>query len=278
MAAYVRDGYGAFRQPKFEWGCCEMLVFRACRARQNFDVYSMYRNTDIDYRIYDCLLTEMAAVQATDVRASFLFVGDLNGQSQEWLDSTTTNRHGVAALDFATLSSCDQLVIGPTHARRGTLNLLMADVPDLVRVAVLAPLGSLDHSSLSIAISLANLCVSMRVLLKHRVNWSAVCDAIGVLPWRSIWSADNPVQRLNVHFSLLVERFVPTKVIRVRNKYKPWFNDDCRLSFDIKQGPISCGLVIALELTGMSLSITRGRPMLYMPRLCVSLVSEAGMF
>ena len=23
MAAYVRDGYGAFRQPKFECGCCE---------------------------------------------------------------------------------------------------------------------------------------------------------------------------------------------------------------------------------------------------------------
>ena len=29
MAAYVRDGYGAFRQPKFECSCCEMLVFRA---------------------------------------------------------------------------------------------------------------------------------------------------------------------------------------------------------------------------------------------------------
>ena len=43
------------------------------------------------------------------------------------------------------------------------------------------------------------------------------------------------------------------------------------------RGPISSGLVIALELTGMSLPITGG-PMLYMPRLCVSLVSEAGMF
>ena len=27
MAAYLRDGYGAFPQPKFECGCCEMLVF-----------------------------------------------------------------------------------------------------------------------------------------------------------------------------------------------------------------------------------------------------------
>ena len=27
VAAYVRDGYGAFRQPKYECGCCEMFFF-----------------------------------------------------------------------------------------------------------------------------------------------------------------------------------------------------------------------------------------------------------
>ena len=41
---------------------------------------SLYHNPDQDDRIYDCLLTSMAAVQAEDVRASFLFVGDLNHQ------------------------------------------------------------------------------------------------------------------------------------------------------------------------------------------------------
>ena len=35
VAANVRDGYGAFRQPKFDCGCCEMLVFRVCGVRQN---------------------------------------------------------------------------------------------------------------------------------------------------------------------------------------------------------------------------------------------------
>ena len=47
MAAYVRDGYGAFRQPKFECGCCEMLIFRVCGARQNFYGFSLYRNLDL---------------------------------------------------------------------------------------------------------------------------------------------------------------------------------------------------------------------------------------
>ena len=107
-----------------------MLVLRVCCVRQNLYVYSLYRYPNLDDRIFDCLLASMAAVEAEDVRASFLFVGDLNGPHQEWLGSTTTNRHGVAAFDFVTVSGCDQLVVGPTHARGETLDLLMTDVLD----------------------------------------------------------------------------------------------------------------------------------------------------
>ena len=150
--------------------------------RHNLYVYSLYRNIDLDHRIFDCLLASTAAVQAEDVRASFLFVGDLNGHHQEWLGSTTTNRHGVAAFDFTTVSGCNQLVVAPTHVRGGTLDLLMTDVPDLVRVAVVAPIGNTDHSFLSAVISMAqavpNLCVSRKVFLKHQNNRNTVCGAI----------------------------------------------------------------------------------------------------
>ena len=81
-----------------------------CGVRQNLYVYSLYHNPDLDERIFDCLLASMAAVQAKDVRASFLFVGDLNGRHQEWLGSMITNLHGVATFDFPTVSGCDQLV------------------------------------------------------------------------------------------------------------------------------------------------------------------------
>ena len=60
MAAYIRDGYGAFRQPKFEYGCSEMLVFRVCGVRQNLYVISLYHNPDLDDRIFDCLLASIA--------------------------------------------------------------------------------------------------------------------------------------------------------------------------------------------------------------------------
>ena len=85
-------------EPKFECGCCEMLFFRVCCVRQNLYVYSLYHDPDLDDPIFHCLLASMAAVQAEDARASFLFVGDLNGHHQEWLGSTTTNRHELQPL------------------------------------------------------------------------------------------------------------------------------------------------------------------------------------
>ena len=175
-------------------------------------------------------------------------MGDLNGHHQEWLGSTTMNRHGVAAFHFATVSGCDQLVVGPTHARGGTLNLLMTDVPDLVRVAVVAQIGNSDHSSLSAVILMAqavpNLCVSRKVFLKHQVKWDTVRGAIWELPWHNIWLSDNPVEVLNKHLSLLVGSYVPTKVIHGRNKDKPRFDDQCRHAFGLKQEAIFGGPVI----------------------------------
>ena len=68
---------------------------------------------------------------------------------------TAFDRRTIAAFDFATASGCDQLVVGPTRARGGTLDLLMTDVPDLVRPsAVVVTIGNSDHSSLSAVISM----------------------------------------------------------------------------------------------------------------------------
>ena len=115
--------------------------------------------------------------------------------------------------------------------------------------------------------AIPNLCVSRRVLLKHRVNWSAVCDAIGLLPWRSIWSANNPVERLNVHVSQLVERFVPTKVIYVRNNDKPWFiRQGAHLRWTRDRSRVNWEEFVHYQRRAN------------MPRLCVSKVSEAGIF
>ena len=49
-----------------------MLVFRVCWVRQNLYVYSLYRNPDLDDRIFDCLPSSMAVMQAADTHLKLL--------------------------------------------------------------------------------------------------------------------------------------------------------------------------------------------------------------
>ena len=100
---------------------------------------------------------------------------------------------------------------------------------------------------------LPNLCISMKIFLKHQVNWYTACGAIQDLSWRNIWLVDNPVQVLSEHLSLLVGCFVPSQVICLRNKDKPWFDDQCHHAFDLNRMLIFDGLVIAFGSTRKSL-------------------------
>ena len=148
-------------------------------------------------------------------------------------------------------------------------DLQMTDVPDLVWVAVVALIGNLDHSSLSAVISKAqaviNLCVSRKVFLKNQVNWNTVCGAILELQWRNIWLADNPLAVLNEHLSLLVGRYVPTKYITSS-------------LLASSRGLIFRRPVIALWLTGKSLSAVKWELKKPTRRTSVSLMTKTGMF
>ena len=56
-----------------------MLFFRVSGVRQDFYVFNLYCNPELDDQIFDCLETSMAAMHDDDVCATFLFLGDLNG-------------------------------------------------------------------------------------------------------------------------------------------------------------------------------------------------------
>ena len=67
-------------------------VFRVCGAIQNFHVFSLYSNLDLENdRIFDCLLTSRLYAGWGCACLTFLFVDDLTGHHQQWLGSTTTN-------------------------------------------------------------------------------------------------------------------------------------------------------------------------------------------
>ena len=74
--------------------------------------------------------------------------------------------------------------------------------------------------------------------------------AIQDLPWRSIWFADNPVEVLNNYLSLLVGRYVPTKVIRVHNRISLGLMNNAIVLLASSSLLIFGGPAITLGLTG----------------------------
>ena len=198
----------------------------------------MYRCPSIDNNVFDCLLEAMASIQSCDVKSCFLFVGDFNGHHVE-LGSPRTDRSGQAAVDFAAESGCEQLVRGPTHIHGGTLDLLFTDVPELVNVSVVAPIGGSDHSTLSISLDICQrvpeFTIRREVYLKSRANWGAITDAMSSLPWSSIRSSADPGLELDRHVSHVVRSHVPSRIITVRSQDKPWFDDSCRRAYQLKQ-------------------------------------------
>lgn len=240
MSVYIRSGYTAQHLSKFNCHCHEMQLIKVSSKYNNHYIFSLYRNPDANNDLYDCLLTAMASIQSVDVKASFIFVGDLNAHHQEWLGSISpTNRNGLAALDFSNLSGCEQLIQGPTHNSGNCLDLALTDIPGVVQTFTLAPIGTSDHNAISCKICLdfivPDITISRQVYLKSRVNWDNVCMDVDRIQWNTIFRSNDPILALHNCLLDILRRRVPSKIIKSRIRDKAWFNEDCKRAYDDKQ-------------------------------------------
>ena len=92
-------------------------------------------------------------------------------------------------------------------------------------------LGNYDHSSISFPVKMgfkiSNITFYRKVYLRSRVNWSRVGDDLCNFNWGAVYNAPNPVSELNKKITSLINRCVPSKVIRRKVNDKVWFNKNC---------------------------------------------------
>ena len=184
LAAYIRSGFFAAIKKKNVCTCHEFQIIRFCIKSNNCYLFSLYHNPDLDDSIYDCLLSSISNIQELDRKSSFIFFSNLNTHHQEWLKSVSpTDRHSIAAFDFANLSSYTQLIKDLTHKLGNCLDLLFTDVPGVVDHSVDPPLGNSDHSSISFTVKMSfkitNITFFWKVYLKSRIG--RPCDGEDLL-------------------------------------------------------------------------------------------------
>ena len=72
----------------------------------------------------------------------------MNAHHEEGLEPSATTVHSRAALDFPSLSGCEQMVTEPTHIDGELFYLVLTDAHDLVEFRVNSPIGMLCWSNL----------------------------------------------------------------------------------------------------------------------------------
>ena len=240
MAVYIRKKFPASRKTSYECGCHEIQVIKVCGRYNNFYLCSVYRNPDLDDKIFDCLLITMAKIQEDDRKASFVFIGDFNAHHREWLNSVSpTNCHGERALDFATESGCEQIIHEATHKSGNCLDLVFTDSPGVISKTVGSPVGTSDHATLSLVIKTEQ--VVPDVSYSRKVYLKSQADAVGIeydllrVNWSQIYKEDEPILHLNECLCDIINRRTPSRMLNYRTKDKAWFNDDCRRAYLEKQ-------------------------------------------
>ena len=240
MAVYIKDGFSASHKSCYECGCHEMQIVKVCGKYNNFYLCSIYRNPDLDDGIFDCLLITMATIQESDIKASFVFVGDFNAHHREWLNSVSpTDGHGLRALDFSSESGCEQIIHKSTHRSGNCLDLLFTDSPGVVAAVVGTPIGTSDHSVISATIkieqSVPDVSFSRKIYIKSRADWQGISNDLSVVNWPHIYHQPDSVLALNDCIVQIIEKRIPSRILKFRLKDKAWFNDECRRALLDKQ-------------------------------------------
>lgn len=240
MAVYIRTEYPASHKSCYQCGCHEIQVIKVCGRHNNFYLCSIYRNPDMDDSIFDCLLTIMAKIQEDDRKASFVFVGDFNAHHREWLSSISpTDRHGLRALDFASESGCEQIINEATHRSGNCLDLVYTDSPGVITSKVGSPVGTSDHALISLVVKteqpVPDISYSCKIYMKSQADWNGILHDLLCLNWSQLYNSVDPVVPLNENLVNIIDRRIPSRVLRYRVKDKPWFNDDCRRAYLEKQ-------------------------------------------
>ena len=59
LAVYIRAGFSATVRKENVCNCHEIQLIRVCSRSNNFYIFSLYRNPDLDDSIYDCILSSI---------------------------------------------------------------------------------------------------------------------------------------------------------------------------------------------------------------------------
>ncbi|XP_013143050.1 PREDICTED: uncharacterized protein LOC106106938 [Papilio polytes] len=206
-------------------------------------------NTDTD-QLMELVQMGTESVLEQIPSAEVVVLGDFNAHHAEWLGSRTTDHAGRSVHDFALANDLTQLVTSPTRIPDvedhlpSLLDLLLTSHPDGYLVSVDAPLGSSDHCLVRTIVPISRRLRSQptgcRQVWHYRsADWDGMRTFFASYPWGQVcFNLDGPDAVADSIADVVLqgmELFVPSSVVPIGGKTRPWFGHSCKSALRYKR-------------------------------------------
>ena len=144
----------------------------------------------------------------------------------------------IVAHAFATISGCEQLILGATHRSGNCFYLQLKDSLGVIPARVGSPVGASDHCFVSAVIKVKqrflDISFTCNVFFKSRVDWNGIYEGLSSLDWLLYIGRIMLGNPLNNHLTSVIEKSIPSWTLHLFIKEKSWFNDSFRHTYHLK--------------------------------------------
>ena len=163
VCAYFNINTPVARLTDLESSDFDVLWLKICLSTSTtFLCFSYCSLAHTDYAVFFNYLTSChESVLSSHPSAEVIYLGDFNVHHSEWLGSSSTDVGGEHALSFSILNDLEQIIRHPTRVpdrhdyAPNPLDLFFTSNPLNYNYSISAPLGSSDHSMISVSSSMA---------------------------------------------------------------------------------------------------------------------------
>ena len=220
----------------------EFMCFKLSLLRHTFFLFFLYRSpSSSSCEVLDSISVSIDQALHANPSSQILVCGDFNAHHQEWLThSRTIDLPGTLSYNFALSYDLEQIVKSPTRFPDRAndspylLDLFLCSNPEDCTAEVLAPLGTSDHSVVSVNISCANSTqaappVHRTVYQYSKADWDGFRSFLGDIPLDFIFNlnASNAAAELTDWLNIGMDLFIPSKTYQTQSHSQPWFSPAC---------------------------------------------------
>ena len=197
---------------------------------------------------FDYLTSCHESLQSSHPHSEILYIGDFNVHHTEWLNSSRTDSGGREALSFSILHDLEQIIKHPTRVpdrhdqAPNILDLFFTSNPLNYSYSISSPLGSSDHSVVSVSASLAPpppLPPTKRLLWHfERVQRADMSAFLFDFPWGDYCFRSRDASSVATFVTEIMvagmDAYIPSSV-KSFSPSNPWFDRACSQAIQARE-------------------------------------------